>query len=170
MKRYLIPLLLAISSPALADLSGFPKWNRVVEQEKTARQAHTFRGDIKPVLDALQARYRAVPYVEDWQNWGKEDYWATRAEMKAKGSGDCEDFAIAEYFDLLEKGVSDNDMEILVVLTRKDQSLHAVLRVQDWVLDRRAERVMTGAEFDRFYQPFFGINRLGWSNYLNHKQ
>src|SRR5882724_3477397 len=36
------------------------------------------------------------PYIEDINNWGQTEYWATAYQFLRK-SGDCEDFSIAKY-------------------------------------------------------------------------
>jgi predicted transglutaminase-like cysteine proteinase len=48
---------------------------------------------------------RRVLFRDDIDIWGQVDYWASPLEMLDKGSGDCEDYAIAKYFSLLGLGV-----------------------------------------------------------------
>jgi len=48
-----------------------------------------------------------VLFIDDIIHWKTEDYWATPLEFLATGAGDCEDFAIAKYFTLLELGVDE---------------------------------------------------------------
>ena len=155
--------LLAVFWPstAHADVTGFPKWNGVVAREHVA-STDPFPGDLKPLLDRVQAEYRHIPYVSDQQNYGEVDYWATRAELLANG-GDCEDFATAEFFDLVEAGVPESELWVTIVLDRKTQEVHAVLVAGEWVLDRRASRVLSSSEADAFYLPVYGINRTGWT-------
>lgn len=143
------------------DMSDFPKWQRVMDNEEV-QQPQRFDGPIAVLLSNTQKHYMRVSYVEDMDNYGVVDYWATRAEMDAKGSGDCEDFASAEYFDLYEVGVSEADMFIVVVLVKKTQEIHAYLQVGNAVLDRRAPRVLTVDEAAQYYTPIFHISRLGW--------
>ena len=57
---------------------------------------------IKAVNDFYNQR---LAYVEDIDNWGQVDYWASPLESLGKGAGDCEDYAIAKYFALLAAGV-----------------------------------------------------------------
>ncbi|MCE9567451.1 MAG: transglutaminase-like cysteine peptidase [Planctomycetes bacterium] len=163
MKHLATALLVTIlATAAHADeLEHFPKWKHVVEHEQAMPKP--FAGELKPALDAIQKHYRAIPYVEDFKNYGVVDHWATRAEMRAKGSGDCEDFAIAEYFDLAEAGIPEHDLWIMVVIVKATQELHAVLKVGPWVLDRRAPEVLDARRFADLYTPVFRINRTGWA-------
>ncbi|MCZ8076649.1 MAG: transglutaminase-like cysteine peptidase, partial [Paucibacter sp.] len=43
-------------------------------------------------------------FRDDSEVWGRIDYWATPLESLDKGRGDCEDYAIAKYFSLLNAG------------------------------------------------------------------
>jgi predicted transglutaminase-like cysteine proteinase len=45
-------------------------------------------------------------YAADTETTGAEDRWDTPLEFVARGAGDCEDFAIAKYFMLLEAGIA----------------------------------------------------------------
>lgn len=176
MKPTLIALLIALlAAPAAAkssntalnpDMKGFPKWTAVLAREQFSPAKQPFTGDLKALLYRLHQHYRSIPYVEDIDNFRQQDLWQTREEMQAKGSGDCEDFAIAEYYDLAEAGVPEEQMHILVVMVNRTQEIHAVLRVGDWFLDRRAERVMPLSELSNYYLPIYGINRHGWARGL----
>lgn len=56
-----------------------------------------------------------IRFVDDNQNWGQNDYWATPLETLHKGAGDCEDFAIAKYFSLLALGVAPSRLRLTYV-------------------------------------------------------
>ena len=67
-------------------------------------------------LAALNLRVNhAVVYAEDAVTSGGLDDWATPAELAARGAGDCEDFAIAKYFSLLDKGIPVQQLRIAYV-------------------------------------------------------
>lgn len=51
----------------------------------------------------LQTEYLRYSYTEDNHRYVR-DYWQTPEEFKASGCGDCEDFAIAKFFDLYNSG------------------------------------------------------------------
>jgi amino acid transporter len=46
--------------------------------------------------------------------FGIDDYWMTPKEFFIKGFGDCEDYAIAKYFTLLELGVKKESLYLAV--------------------------------------------------------
>jgi predicted transglutaminase-like cysteine proteinase len=66
-------------------------------------------------LDLVNDFFNQLPFVSDLEHWGKEDYWATPAEMLASNGGDCEDFSIAKYFTLSAVGVSIEKLKITYV-------------------------------------------------------
>jgi hypothetical protein len=159
--------LVTLAHPAIAesfnpDFSGFPHWQYVLEREEFAPPTMPFTGDLKPLLDRLHAKYARVPYKTDIENFGERNHWATRQETREHGAADCKGIAEAELFDLLEAGIRDRDVAIVVVYVRKTGEVHAVTRVRNWVLDIQASRVLTVEEFGRYYDPIFAINRLGW--------
>ena len=57
---------------------------------------------LKAVNDFFNQR---LAYMEDIDNWGVQDYWASPLESLGKGAGDCEDYAIGKYFTLTSLGV-----------------------------------------------------------------
>ncbi len=56
-----------------------------------------------------------ITFEEDYPLWDKPEYWATPLETMARGRGDCEDYAIAKYFSLLELGVPINKLRLVYV-------------------------------------------------------
>lgn len=161
----LMVVLLPINTVAAQDIDSFkkyPKWQHVLKHEQFKPPEKQFDGDLVKLLQKEQLKYSAIPYVEDFVNYNKEDYWTTREELLKRGSGDCEDFAIAKYYDLLEAGITDSDMELVIVtINNSDRTLHAVLRVRNYYLDSSAEgnTILTRKDFDFFYTKVFGLNR-----------
>mgnify|MGYP007100049409 CR=1 FL=1 len=66
------------------------------------------------------------------------DYWQAPSETFRLGTGDCEDYAIAKYYRLLQIGLSPDDMAIVYTL---DHGGHMVLRVGGVVLDNLTDSV-----------------------------
>lgn len=56
---------------------------------------------------------RRIWFKADQQVWGINDYWASPMETLGKGEGDCEDFAIAKYFTLLNLGFANDQLRIM---------------------------------------------------------
>jgi predicted transglutaminase-like cysteine proteinase len=70
-------------------------------------------------LDKINKKINGVKYEPDETNSGTKDTWYTPKEFYENGSGDCEDFAIAKYFQLKSMGYDPEDMRISHVnLTR----------------------------------------------------
>lgn len=63
-----------------------------------------------------------VQFGEDTAIWGQTDYWATPWETLGRAAGDCEDFAIAKYFTLLQVGVSPERLRLIYVRARTGTS------------------------------------------------
>jgi len=95
-------------------------WHQLILDTRNATDA------IK--LLAVNSYFNKLQYVDDWDLWGMEDYWATPIEMIEKGAGDCEDFAIAKYFTLRLMGVEEEKLRITyVVAIDRDNMPHMVL-------------------------------------------
>lgn len=86
-------------------------WNDVL----SVYQGATEQKKLKDVNDYFNRKLRFEP---DQKVWGQEDYWATPIEALLKGSGDCEDYAIAKYFSLKLAGVSVSKLRITYVKAR----------------------------------------------------
>ena len=67
---------------------------------------------IKAVNDFFNQR---LAYMEDIDNWGLVDYWASPLESLGKGAGDCEDYAIGKYFTLTSLGVPHASLRMVYV-------------------------------------------------------
>ena len=144
------------------DLSQYPQWQRVVAEAKYTPPKQEFHGDLKKLLDQEQAKYKNVPYITDKKNYGVEDYWATREEMKVHGGGECHDYAIAKYYDLLEAGIPDREMAILFVAT-KNKDNHVILKVDNWYLDSLYPNTIYSEKiFEQNYALVYSVNRLGF--------
>ena len=74
-------------------------------------------GHVNMMLNGLR-------YATDSATSGVEDRWDTPFEFVARGAGDCEDFAIAKYFLMLEAGTAPELVRLAFVFyTGDDQSL-----------------------------------------------
>ena len=68
-----------------------------------------------------------IRYADDEVAWGVSDYWATLEQTLTKGSGDCDDIAIAKFLTLLVLGVSRANLRLAVVKTKQMQRNHMVV-------------------------------------------
>ncbi|UJW83978.1 transglutaminase-like cysteine peptidase [Devosia sp. SL43] len=102
----------------------------------------------------------ALTYRSDAQNWHSNDYWATVSEMAVKGAGDCEDFATAKYWFLRAAGVSERDLQVVVLSDTRRQLYHAVLAVyldgQIYILDNLSSRVRRDSQLPN-YMPIMSF-------------
>ena len=108
----------------------------------------------------------AHPYIEDINNWGQAEYWATAFQFMKK-SGDCEDFSIAKYMLLKQAGYPVENMRIVAVRIKSLGGIgHAILVVyvgnQAFVLDNRVPAVMKESLERNEYQPALSINEQFW--------
>jgi predicted transglutaminase-like cysteine proteinase len=93
-----------------------PKWDQIVAYINTLPATHR-AGHVNMLLNGLR-------YASDMQTSGEEDHWDTPLEFLTRGSGDCEDFAIAKYFMLLEAGTPPELLRLAFVFyTGDDKTL-----------------------------------------------
>ena len=103
----------------------------------------------------------AMTYRSDHAIWGVGDHWATPVEMALKGTGDCEDFAIAKYWLLRSLGVADEQLQMVVLQDTRRQLFHAVLVVHTtssaYVLDNVTNRLQLDTAYAQ-YQPIMSFS------------
>ncbi|KXO07697.1 hypothetical protein AKG98_2165 [Moritella sp. JT01] len=81
----------------------------------------------KEKLNKVNSFFNQLVFIDDIKLWGKENYWATPLEFIGANGGDCEDFAIAKYFSLLELGIEDEKMRITMVKSLTLNQYHMVV-------------------------------------------
>jgi predicted transglutaminase-like cysteine proteinase len=114
------------------------------------------------------------PYIEDINNWGKQEYWASAFQFLRK-SGDCEDFSIAKYMLLKAAGFPIENMRVVAVRIRSLGGIgHAVLVVYQGdravVLDNRVQAVMDENNVRNEFQPALSVNEQSWWVHLPGKK
>ena len=98
---------------------------------KRLRKVHDFiiKNQGKPVSEILELvndKLNALPWIADPDLWKKEDYWATPFETLTTFGGDCEDIAIAKYVVLRLMGIHDKKLGFAYVVTSESER-HMVL-------------------------------------------
>lgn len=120
--------------------------------------------DRRTQIERVNRYINAIDYIEDEDNWGAEDYWATPAQFFAR-AGDCEDYAIAKYMTLRSLGFPIDQLRIVVLMDTNLGIGHAVLAVYTesdvLVLDNQIEQVVSQASIHH-YQPVYSLNELNW--------
>jgi len=145
------------------DVSSFPKWERVVGLNESLEYFKVKTFDID-IIKQINKQYNdEYTYISD----GLNDVWLSPDEFFDVKEGDCEDFAIAKYYELLHQGIAPEDMEIVIVAIKSDGTIHAVLRVfgykdKAYTLDIIAPKFKTAAQHMKVYEDIYAINHLGW--------
>lgn len=92
-------------------------WQKVINENKDVSTPKK--------LEAVNTFFNLLEYRKDSAHWGVDDYWATPLEFVVSGAGDCEDFAVAKYFSLLDLGVPDDKMLIMYVKFSGNDTFYA---------------------------------------------
>jgi predicted transglutaminase-like cysteine proteinase len=162
------------------DITAFRKWTEVMgrfENQLKSLKASSprvmlWKAEIRRLRDksprekieGINRFLNQVAYIEDIDNYGKTDYWATPVEFLSRG-GDCEDFAIAKYASLRALGFSSDQLRVAIVQDKIKNIPHAVLIVYsdegNYVLDNQDKKVEAITAVNR-YQPIFSINSTSW--------
>jgi len=137
-------------------------WQALVAQVKAAGDP---MAQIK-LANALLNDPVQHPYIEDINNWGQTEYWATAYQFLKK-SGDCEDYSIAKYMLLKAAGYPVENMRIVAVRIRSLGGIgHAILVVYQgagaYVLDNRVQQVLQEQLVRTEFQPAISMNEQFW--------
>ena len=106
---------------------------------------------------------RAIKYRSD-----KGDQWQTLAQSAARGTGDCEDYAIAKMSLLAAIGFRPDQLQFIVLKDTRRQLYHAVLAVhvdgQRFILDNLSNTAASDDLF-RTYKPIASF--VGAKTYIH---
>jgi len=69
----------------------------------------------------------AIRPTSDMKQWGVADHWSPPLETLTTTRGDCEDYAIAKYVALIDAGVRQEDVKLVIVRNRFPDEEHAVV-------------------------------------------
>lgn len=83
-------------------------WKRMVEESRDLPDTDKL-GKVNTFFN------RRLVYDTDQNIWQQEDYWATPLESMGRGTGDCEDYAIAKYITLQIMGVGNERLRLIYV-------------------------------------------------------
>ena len=78
-------------------------------------------------LEKVNQFFNQMEFVEDIDQWGNKDYWATPIEFLGTQGGDCEDFTIAKYFTLKAMGIEEEKLNLTYVKALTYNVHHMVL-------------------------------------------
>lgn len=94
-------------------------WFRLMNEAKQV--------DNQSKLKKVNGFFNLLHFYDDIKLWGVSNYWATPIEFLGVNAGDCEDFAIAKYFTLLELGIPDDKLRITMVKAVTLKQYHMVV-------------------------------------------
>ncbi len=149
----------------LGDASAQQRRNalsQLVESHKTA--------PVTEKLSRVNDFFNQVPYQSDIANWGTKDYWAAPLEMLSRGRADCEDYAIAKFFTLLQMGLPQEKLYLTFVRLPGSGELHFVLTYYETpdavplVLDNRSLQIRPSL-FGESLQPVYRFNLKEFVSY-----
>ena len=101
-----------ISASVPAAPRAEQQWTRLVSYINGLPESHR-AGHVNLVMNGFR-------YAPDIETTGEEDHWDTPLEFVGRGAGDCEDFAIAKYFMLLEAGIAPELVRLAFVFYTGD--------------------------------------------------
>jgi predicted transglutaminase-like cysteine proteinase len=71
--------------------------------------------------------------VSDEMQWGVADHWSDPFETLLSNRGDCEDYAILKYAALLEAGIPEDDVKIVILKNFFPNENHAAVALASMV-------------------------------------
>lgn len=117
----------------------------------STRTAQPRLSDLASVQQAINRR---LSFRTDPPQVNGGDSWSTAANTLARGSGDCEDYAIAKGQSLVALGFPARDLFLVIGNDLTLRSAHAILVVRlggrYWVLDSLAGQVVEAEQFRNF--------------------
>ncbi len=126
-------------------------------------------------LACVNRFFNQIPYQSDVKNWGKNDHWATPVELLTKGKGDCEDYAIAKFYTLLDMGIPQEKLYLTYVKLSDKGEPHLMLTyyasedAQPVVLDNRTLQMQEGLH-GKDYEPLYRFNLKTFVTMQNGKE
>lgn len=144
-------------------LAVLEAWFALLERLRDA----PLQSQLREVNDFFNRRVR---WVDDIDNWGQEDFWATPLETMGRGQGDCEDYSIAKYVSLKQLGVPGSQLRMIYVRARIGRSqitqAHMVLgyyqtpAAEPLILDNLVPSITPGGQRTDL-DPLFSFNSQG---------
>lgn len=158
-------------------LKNLPQWERILAlygegksldpdfsgAQRTAWDQLKKGAGALPPLDLLREVnkfFNRWPYRNDLDVYGLVDYWATPAEF-IKNSGDCEDYAVAKMFALIQLGFDPAKLRLVLLKDQIRNVDHAVLAAyldgEVYILDSTSPLVLPHSKYGH-YRPVLSVN------------
>jgi len=104
------------------------------------------------LLDTVNDFFNGARYESDDLGCDEVDRWSTPLEFITRDAGDCEEFAIAKYFTLIEMGMADTVLRITYVKALTLDQPHMVLAwhqtpaAEPLILDNLDPRILPASQ------------------------
>ena len=122
---------------------------------------HAGRARIGVINRAINLTIQAAPI----------NRWTAPLETFAMGRGNCKQYAIAKYLALIEAGINEDDVKLVIVHNLATGDNHAVVAVRldsDWImLDNRWLNMVPDTDM-RGVIPLFVLDRHGAKQFLHY--
>jgi predicted transglutaminase-like cysteine proteinase len=106
----------------------------------------------------------AISPTSDEAQWRVTDHWSSALETLRSERGDCEDYAIVKYLALLDTGMSEADLKIVLMRSSFPHEDHAVVAARaegEWlILDNRTLTLVRDTNLTRTV-PVFVLDQAG---------
>jgi predicted transglutaminase-like cysteine proteinase len=106
----------------------------------------------------------AISPTSDEAQWRVTDHWSSALETLQSERGDCEDYAIVKYLALLDTGMSEADLKIVLMRSIFPNEDHAVVAARvdsEWlILDNRTLTLVRDTNLTRTV-PAFVLDEVG---------
>jgi predicted transglutaminase-like cysteine proteinase len=124
-------------------------------------RAHTGRARIGVINRAINMTIRPK---------SDPDHWRPPLDTLSMGTGDCKDYAIAKYVALIEAGIAEKDLRLVIVRDLAVGQDHAIVAARlgpNWImLDNRWLTLSQDAEMRRVV-PLFVLDHDGPRKFVN---
>ena len=112
----------------------------------------------------------AISPSSDEAQWHVPDHWSAPFETLQSGRGDCEDYAILKYLALLEAGISEDAVKIVIVKNVFPNEDHAMVATRvdgEWlILDNRTLTLVRDTDLTRAI-PEFVLDKVGVRHFVS---
>lgn len=118
-----------------------------------------YYSEVKDILTRVQVEgNKAITYDSDKKLYGQLDYWTFPIEVKGGLRGDCEDYSLYKYNRLVEEGIPEENLTIIICKTETGEG-HAILGVITdegvKILDNREKSVISYKSLRAKYEFLF---------------
>jgi predicted transglutaminase-like cysteine proteinase len=105
---------LVINSTDIQYIKKAKDYKKIISRVKNYRLFFDKTKELSDIKKVTRVNnfFNKYKYINDDKNYSKNDYWASRKEFILKGGGDCEDYAIAKYYTLLELGIDEGNISL----------------------------------------------------------